>query len=361
MSGVPTESTAPDPGGHPRDMPGGFAATGRGTLAGMKRHDVPSLAAAGAFKIFLSLFPGAVAAVAIFSLIGDPARLLGQVEGLLPDEVATLLEERVLAVADTGGAGLLAVAGVLGGLWAASSAAATVMKALNRINAVTEDRSFVVQRLTALAITLGLLVALGALLALVVLGPQLQALLLPEDLLAGVAGPLLTVLQLAGAVVVLVVLFAFIYWIGPAGQRARWQWWSPGALVGVVGWLLASAGFSIYTQTAGDYEATYAGLAGVIVTLIWLQLSMTVLLVGAEVNAERRRQRARATAVEDAAGAALVEPTSEPLAPRPTRLELPAPATTPTRAAPARAALAAAAGVAAAVTAVVTTRVGGRR
>ena len=130
----------PDPGGYPVHAPAGFTVALKAALAGMKDHDVSSLAAAVAFRIFLSLFPAAVAAVAIFSLLGDPATLLGRVNGLVPPAVADLLEERVLGVADTQGAGLLAVAGVLGGIWAASSAATTLMSALNRINGTTEER-----------------------------------------------------------------------------------------------------------------------------------------------------------------------------------------------------------------------------
>lgn len=268
----------------------GYLALLVAALKGMLAHDVPVLAAAIAFKIFLSLFPAAVAAVAVFSRVGDPTRLLGRARAVLPPEVISLLEDRVLGVAGTEGAGLIAVVGVLGGLWAASSAAATLVKALNRINGVTEARGFIGQRVVALAITFALLLALAAILALVVLGPQLRAWLLPEGFLGGAAGLLMQLVQSVAALAVLALLLSFVYWVGPnREERPAWSWWNPGALVGVVGWLLVSGGFSLYTQTAATYEATYAGLAGVIVTLLWLQLSMIALLLGAEVNAERVR------------------------------------------------------------------------
>jgi membrane protein len=148
-----------------------------------------------------------------------------------------------------------------------------------------EARSFIKQRLVALSITGALLLAIGALITLVIAGPQVQRLVVPEQLqgqrehrVRGAAG--------AARAVVLVLLFAFVYWIGPNRELPEWKWMSPGALVGVVGWIVASLGFTLYVQNFGNYDnGTYAGLGGVIVLMLWLQISMLILLVGAEFNA----------------------------------------------------------------------------
>jgi len=145
-----------------------------------------------------------------------------------------------------------------------------------------------------------------ALIALMVAGPQLQDALLPDfpgwiDFLLGAARLLL-------ALGVLILLFAFVYWIGPDRERPSWAWMSPGALIGVLGWLAVSAGFTLYAQTAGSYDATYGTLAGVVVLLLWLQLSMLMILVGAEFNAEVERTRSMYLAVRAGAGFGLPAP-----------------------------------------------------
>ena len=279
------------------------------TLQQVKEDDVPSLAAGVAFRIFLSIFPSLLAAAAIFSIVVDPAELsemlLALQTGVLPSEasetlVAPLLRD--LASEDGSAAGFAAFAGVAAGLWAATSAAVALMKALSRAYDVRETRKFVKARLTAVLITLALVAGLAALVLLLVVGRQVQEAVLPGAIGGTALGFVATVLRLVAAVAVLVVLFAFVYWIGPNRERPSWVWISPGAIFGVVGWLVASGAFTLYAQTAGSYDKTYGTIAGVIVAMLWLQLTMLVLLVGAEFNAELERARALALAGEDGAG-----------------------------------------------------------
>ncbi|MDP8978676.1 MAG: YihY/virulence factor BrkB family protein [Actinomycetota bacterium] len=276
-------------------------------LRNAKAHDITSLAAGVAFKMFLSIFPSLIAAVAAFSLVTSPidlARLIDSVPpGLLPEGSVDLVREplRDLVSTGRGTAGGLALAGVLGGLWAASSAAVTLMRALNRIHDVVETRNLVLQRLVALALVLALFVALFALVVLLVVGPQLQEALLSGVGAAGVGLQwVASAARFAGAAAVLVVLFAFVYWWAPDHARTRPFWASSGALIGVVGWLVLSWAFSLYTR--GSYSAPFGAPAGVIVTLLWLQLSMVVLLLGAEVNVEMERRRIRRRALAAGAG-----------------------------------------------------------
>ncbi|HWB71760.1 MAG TPA: YhjD/YihY/BrkB family envelope integrity protein [Egibacteraceae bacterium] len=297
-------------------------------LKQVKADDVPTLAAGVAFKIFLSIFPSLIAAVAIFSLVMSPARLpalLGRLEGLVPPEVIEQLLEPPLTGlvgASGGAAGSLAVLGVLGGLWSATSAAVTLIKALNRINHVEETRNVVAQRAVALVLTLALLGVIVALIVLVVVGPQVQDWLLPARLEDSPVAVLFGVGQFLVAVALLMGLFAFVYWLGPDRQRAGWQAFSPGAVLGVAGWLALSAGFTLYVQLAGNYRATYGTLAGVIVALLWLQLSMLVLLVGAELDDEIAQLRTRRAAVVRA-GFGLAGPDAGPA--EPARRSEPAP------------------------------------
>jgi membrane protein len=307
---APPEALPDDPTDLTRDD---YKLAGKSTLEEIKKDDVPSMAAGVAFKIFLAIFPAMIAAVAIFSIVIDPAgleRLLTRFSAVLPAAALELLEQplRNLAEGGGGGAGLAALTGVLAGLWAATSAAATLIKALNRAYGVPESRKFLAQRGVALALTVALLVALIALVLLLVAGPQLTDALIPDALdglgigfLAGVARFLL-----AGAV--LVFLFAFVYWLGPNREQPRWVWISPGSVLAVVGWLVVAGGFTLYVQTAGNYEATYGAIAGVVVLMLWLQLSMLVLLVGAEFNAEVEALRARNAELAAGAGFGMAGP-----------------------------------------------------
>ncbi|MBW3601499.1 MAG: YihY/virulence factor BrkB family protein, partial [Actinobacteria bacterium] len=248
-----------------------------------------------------------IAAVAVFSLVTSPidlARLIDSVPpGLLPRGSVDLIREplRDLVVTGRQTAGGLALAGVLGGLWAASSAAITLMRALNRIHDVEETRNLVVQRAVALALVLALFLALFALLVLLVVGPQLQEALLSGG---GTAGGglrwLASAARFTGAAAVLVLLFAFVYWWAPDRPRVRPFWASPGAVIGVVGWLVLSWAFSLYARSS--FSAPFGAPAGVIVTLLWLQGSMLVLLLGAEVNVEMERLRIRRRSLAAGAG-----------------------------------------------------------
>ena len=287
-----------------------LVAVGKDVAAEIKSDDVASLAAAAAFKIVLALFPSLLAAVAIFALAADAGLLitaqdLEQLLTNLPANVTAIVRDRLddfIAAAASGG---IAIGGILGGLWAASSAAATLNKALSRAYDLVDTRKLIKARSTALAVTGALLVALLAISVLLVAGGTIENNVLGSLPLADTARRTLdfvfTLGRYLAAVILLMLLFAFIYWIGPHyEQRPRWQWITPGAALAVIGWLLASAVFGWYVANYGSYTAAdspYGPLGSAIVFMLWLQLSMFTLLLGAEVNQVlRRRARRLATA-----------------------------------------------------------------
>jgi membrane protein len=273
------------------------------TLQEVKEDDVPSLAGGVAFKIFLAIFPAMFAAVAIFSIVTTVSELQQWLDSqaFLPDNVRDIIGKPLkdLAQSDDGLASFAAILGIGTGLWAASGAALSLMKALSRAYDVPENRKFVKARVVALALTIALLASLVGIIVLMVAGPQIQTAVLGE-----VAAPfswLLAAVRVVLAIAVLILLFAFVYWIGPNRDHPSWVWITPGAVVGVVGWLLASGAFGIYAQRAGSYAA-YGAIAGVAVIMVWLQLSMLVILVGAEFNAEIERTKALYLRVGEGAG-----------------------------------------------------------
>jgi membrane protein len=90
---------------------------------------------------------------------------------------------------------------------------------------------------------------------------------------------------------VAVLVFSFIYYITPDVEQRSWRWVTPGAVIGVLIWLLGSWGFSVYISRVADVGALYGGFAGAIVLVAWIWLTSVALLFGAELNAEIERER----------------------------------------------------------------------
>jgi membrane protein len=86
-------------------------------------------------------------------------------------------------------------------------------------------------------------------------------------------------------------LFALLYWASP-NARQPFRWVTPGGTLAVVVWVVASVAFALYVANFGSYNKTYGSLASVIIFLVWLWLSNTAILLGAELNAELERGRA---------------------------------------------------------------------
>jgi YihY family inner membrane protein len=112
--------------------------------------------------------------------------------------------------------------------------------------------------------------------------------------LLGVGSTAVRVWDLAKWPVLLLIvgfLFALLYWASP-NARQPFRWITPGGILAVVVWVAASAGFAVYVANFGSYNKTYGSLASVIIFLVWLWLSNTAILLGAELNAELERGRA---------------------------------------------------------------------
>ena len=87
-------------------------------------------------------------------------------------------------------------------------------------------------------------------------------------------------------------MFALLYWAAPNVKQPGFRWVSPGGVLAVIGWVIASAAFAFYVANFGSYNETYGALAGPIVFLVWLWISNIMILMGAEFNAELERERA---------------------------------------------------------------------
>ena len=92
--------------------------------------------------------------------------------------------------------------------------------------------------------------------------------------------------------VIVSVMLSLLYWACPNVRQPAMRWVTPGGIVAVIIWLVASALFAVYVSFSGSYNKTYGSLATVIIFLVWLWISNIAILLGAEFNAETQRERA---------------------------------------------------------------------
>ncbi|MDQ3931694.1 MAG: YihY/virulence factor BrkB family protein, partial [Actinomycetota bacterium] len=112
--------------------------------------------------------------------------------------------------------------------------------------------------------------------------------------LLGLGSAVVTIWDIAKWPVLLViisVMFALLYWASPNVKQPAFRWISPGGIIAVIVWIVASAAFAFYVANFGSYNKTYGALGGVIIFLVWLWISNIAVLLGAEFNAELERGR----------------------------------------------------------------------
>jgi membrane protein len=247
--------------------------------------DVGDSAAAITYYAFLAIPSVLLVAVGCFSLFADPATvsdLIGELTTVLPADAISLIDDSLKRVIENRDSGVvMVIVGLLVAAWTVSGAMGAVMRVLNRIFTEQETRGFVQQRVIGLVLILLLLAALALVFGLLVLGPHMA------DWVG--AGWIWWVAQWPVLLGGLLVAFGVVYWLGPNRQPRRYQPLTAGALLAMVIWLAASAGFAVYVSMFGSYNKAWGSLAAVIVMLTWLWLSALALLFGAELNAELER------------------------------------------------------------------------
>jgi membrane protein len=266
----------------------------RRTVREFREDELTLLAAGLTYYGVLSLFPGLLVLVSLLGLFGQSATqaLVDNLAGLTPGPARDVVTGALTNLQGaSGAAGFAFVAGLLGAIWSASGYVGGFMKASNVIYEIDEGRPFWKLRPLQIAVTVLLvLVAAAITLAVVVSGPLAQRV---GDLV-GVGDATVTVWSIAKwPVIALVVtqVVAFLYWVAPNVQQPGYRWISPGGIVAVVLWVLASLAFALYVSNFGSYNRTYGSLAAVVVFLVWLWITNLAILLGAELNAEIERGR----------------------------------------------------------------------
>lgn len=254
--------------------------------------DNVTLVAGGlAMYALLSVFPGLAAAVAIYGIFSTPAdvgRHMSAFSGVLPPGVWDIFNTQLQAISSHAQStlSLAAVIGVVIALWSARSAMSALMTATNIAYGEREKRSFFVQVLLSLGLTVGAIVGFLIMLLLGVAIPVTLKVLGTSPWVRWIADGLQWLLLWAFAVVGL----AFVYRYAPARQPARWHWLTWGSAVSATLWLAGSAVFAIYVRSFAGYSKTYGALGGVVALLMWFYVSSLFVVFGAELNAEMERQ-----------------------------------------------------------------------
>lgn len=255
------------------------------------KKNLPLVAGGVTFYLLLALFPALAALVSIYGLIANPADMAKSVQSLssmLPPSTVKLIGDELhqLVSASSKSLGLGAVIGIVIALWSGVRGMTGMMTALNIAAAQPEERGFIRFNVTAVGLTVA--VILGGLIALALVAG------LPVVLSgAGMRGPgrwIGLVVEWPLLIVFAMGMVVLIYRYGPDGSTRKWKWTSPGVFVATILWVVGSILFSVYVYHFGNYNKTYGSLGAPLVLLTWMWLSVFVVLFGAEVNGEAERQ-----------------------------------------------------------------------
>ncbi|HEY3182156.1 MAG TPA: YihY/virulence factor BrkB family protein [Gaiellaceae bacterium] len=260
------------------------------TFKAFMADDCMGLAQQIAYSSLLAFFPALVALVALLDLVNAYDSLQQFLNPVAPKAVTDLIET---FQKDSNGGGASATAlvlGIFGAVWAASGAMGSVVKAVNRAYDRAETRPFWKVRGISIVLVVASGIVTAGMLLLIVLGGTLGDAIARKAHFGSAWTWLWNLLRWPLAFVIVLLLFALIYYLGPNKDVRTWKWVTPGSLIGGLMWVALSGLFALYTAFSDSYTKTYGTLAGGIVLLLWLNYTAWSILFGAELNAELDRQ-----------------------------------------------------------------------
>ena len=273
---------------------GSFRDVVKRTVQEFREDNLTDWAAALTYYGILAIFPALIVFVSIIGLIGAPVTepLLDNIGAFAPSEAKDILVKAVQGLEESrGGAGLLVIVGIAGALWAASGYVAAFIRAANVVWDVEEGRPVWKTLPLRIGVTAVLIVLLAASALIVVFtGPLAERM---GDVI-GVSDVVVTVWDIAKwpiLILLVALMLAILYYAAPNVRQPGFRWITPGSILAVAVWIVASAAFALYVANFGSYNKTYGSLGAVIIFLVWLWLTNVAVLLGAELNAELERRR----------------------------------------------------------------------
>lgn len=313
----PTQSRGSDyvPSGIERKT--GFWPTLKRTAQEFQEDNLSDWAATLTYYGLLALFPALIALVSIVGLVGNPQSTTNTLTDIVtkigPDSAATTFAGPIRQVTESRStAGFALIAGTLVALWSASGYLGAFIRASNVIYETREGRPFWKLRPLQVLLTLVIVLLLAAMAVGVVLtGPIVSAVADP----IGVSNTAVSIWNIAKWVLIallFVLMIGLLYYASPNVKQRGFKWITPGGLVALVVWLVASGAFGLYVSQFGSYNKTYGSMAGVVIILIWMWITNLAILFGHELNAERERNVQLEQGLPGAEKEIQLEPRDEP-------------------------------------------------
>jgi membrane protein len=255
------------------------------TVTEFVADEMSTYASALAYQMLFSLFPFILFLIALIGFLHLPdffSWLRLQSELVLPPQALEQVNPVIDQLQQSKG-GLLSV-GIVIALYTASAGVRLMMSAMNAAYDVVEGRPAWKRFPLSIIYTIGIAGMLLVAAALMVLGPQVMGWIAAQVGLEDFIVTVWTIARWPVIVVLMMIAVALIYYVMP-DVKQEFRFITPGSVLAVTVWIVASLGFAFYVKTFADYNAMYGSIGAIIVLLLYFYISAAVLLLGAEMNA----------------------------------------------------------------------------
>lgn len=272
----------------------GLVATLKRTVKEFQDDNLTDWAAALTYYGLLSLFPALIAMVSLIGIFGDPKSTTESLTEIIteigPESAAETFSGPIESIVESRGtAGVAFVLGLAVALWSASGYVGAFMRASNVIYETPEGRPFWKLRPLQIAVTLAMIVMMALLaVGLVLTGPIVEAIASPIGL-SDTAVDVWNIAKWPAMVAIFLLMVAVLYYASPNVKLRGFKWVTPGSVVAIFVWILASAAFAFYVANFGSYDKTYGTLGGLLALMVWFWITNLAILFGHQLNAERER------------------------------------------------------------------------
>ena len=283
-----------------RRLPGALSLGGlslpslaRRVWASLFQDEIVDRSAELAYYFLFAMFPALILLSAMFSLFASASaranlELMLYLAKVIPPAAFESVET-AFSQTTRGSSTSHLLFGGIAAIWAATYGMSSAQSVLNVIYRAKENRPYWKAKAIAMLSTMAIFVLVCSAMLLLILGDDLAKFLISDLMFNTVLLVLWKIVKFLAAMFFLSLVFSITYRWGPAGNARKWHWISPGAIVGIFGWLAASLGFRVYLHIYNPYSSTYGSFGAVIVLLTWFYVSGFMLLLGAEINSTIER------------------------------------------------------------------------
>jgi membrane protein len=256
---------------------------------GIQDNDLLNRAYELAYNFLLAVFPMLLVLLALLSIFAQQSdslrnNLFYYFQVALPPLAYQLVTHTLTEMLRASGGGKLTF-GLVFALWSGSAGMTQLMTTLNAAYAVRERRSWMKVHLISISLTLAISLLIIVALLLVLAGGYALNYVVQHIGISGLAYVGFKVAQWLFALTFVVFAFAVIYYFAPNVYEQHWYWITPGSLVGVSAWMVASAILRLYLHFANSYSKTYGSLGAVMILMLWFYVTGLAFLIGGQINA----------------------------------------------------------------------------